>query len=293
MVEVSYKSVMEYLHSNPHVAIAIVVTAVLLVMTPVALQFVLGGKSSRKQPALDRVTFKKFALSEKIRVSHNTRIFRFALDHPDQKLGLPLGRHISLRVTVDGKEVIRPYTPISSEDDSGYFDLLIKVYPEPHGVMSRHLDSLKIGDTIDVRGPSGKYEYAPNSKKMLGMIAGGTGLTPMWQVFQAILKDPNDKTKISLIFANVTEADILLKKNLDQLQKDHPDRFSVYYVLNEPPKDWTGGVGFVTEQLIRDKVGLPAGNDKSILLCGPPPMIQAMRQHLGKIGYADTEIFKF
>jgi len=47
------------------------------------------------------------------------------------------------------KPIIRPYTPVTTEDTIGYFDLLIKVYPE--GNMSKHIDSLKVGDSLDVR----------------------------------------------------------------------------------------------------------------------------------------------
>jgi len=48
--------------------------------------------------------------------------------------------------------------------------------------MSRYLDSLKCGDTVLVRGPKGKFTYSRNMRKCLGMIAGGTGITPMYQV---------------------------------------------------------------------------------------------------------------
>lgn len=56
------------------------------------------------------------------------------------------------------------------------------------------------------------------------MLAGGTGITPMYQVANMILKNPNDKTKMRLIFANLTEEDILLQKELAALAVEHPDR---------------------------------------------------------------------
>jgi cytochrome-b5 reductase len=73
------------------------------------------------------------------------------------------------------------------------------------------------------------------------MIAGGTGVTPMYQVAAAILKDPHDTTRISLLFGNLTADDILIKQELDALAAAHPKRFSVFYVLNSPPANWTGG----------------------------------------------------
>jgi cytochrome-b5 reductase len=73
-----------------------------------------------------------------------------------------------------------------------------------------------------------------------GMIAGGTGVTPMYQVAAAILKDPQDTTRISLLFGNLTADDILIKQELDALAAAHPKRFNVYYVLNTPPANWAG-----------------------------------------------------
>lgn len=54
------------------------------------------------------------------------------------------------------------------------------------------------------------------------MIAGGTGVTPMYQVAKAILKDTTDKTQISLLFANVAADDILIENLLSELQASSP-----------------------------------------------------------------------
>ena len=45
----------------------------------------------------------------------------------DHILGLPVGQHIYLTVKIDGNLIIRPYTPVSSDDDKGFMDLVIKV----------------------------------------------------------------------------------------------------------------------------------------------------------------------
>jgi cytochrome-b5 reductase len=126
--------------------------------------------------------------------------------------------------------------------------------------MSQHLDHMKVGEVIDVKGPKGLFTYTPNMKRAFGMLAGGTGLTyvpnvltnstcsaahplllllllsecrPMLQVIQAILKNPEDRTQVSLIFANVTEDDILLRSTLEDLAAKHPDRFKLHYTLDK------------------------------------------------------------
>jgi cytochrome-b5 reductase len=199
--------------------------------------------------------FQKFVLEEKKVISHNVAVYRFALPQKTDILGLPIGQHISLAATIPGqeKEVVRSYTPISSDNDRGYFELLIKAYPQ--GNISKHVSELKIGDTMKVKGPKGAMVYTPNMCRRIGMIAGGTGITPMLQVIKAIIRERphnggKDNTQVDLIFANVNPDDILLKDDLDTLAKED-DRFNVYYVLNNPPENWNGGVGFVTADMIK------------------------------------------
>jgi cytochrome-b5 reductase len=140
-------------------------------------------------------------------ISHDTRVFRYALPSADQVLGLPIGKHLMVTATVDGKLVSRAYTPISSDDDVGYFELLIKVYfknvhpkfPEG-GKITQYLESLALGDEIEVLGPKGCITYLGHGRlrvedklkrtnpptfrqcSTIGMIAGGSGITPMLQV---------------------------------------------------------------------------------------------------------------
>ena len=216
--------------------------------------------STETKKVLDPNNFQDFPISKKVVTSHNTAIYRFKLPSPNSILGLPIGQHISLAANLDvkdpktekveNKEVVRSYTPISSDVHPGYFDLMIKSYPT--GNISRHFGTLKVGDTMKVKGPKGAMVYTPNMVRRFGMIAGGTGITPMLQIVRAILRGrkSGDKTEISLIFANVDEKDILLKEDLDQLVKED-DKFSLYYVLNNPPEKWDGGVGFVTADMIK------------------------------------------
>ncbi|XP_063479062.1 NADH-cytochrome b5 reductase 3 isoform X2 [Symphalangus syndactylus] len=196
-------------------------------------------------------------------ISHDTRRFRFALPSPQHILGLPVGQHIYLSARIDGNLVIRPYTPVSSDDDKGFVDLVIKVYfKDTHpkfpagGKMSQYLESMQIGDTIEFRGPNGllvyqgkgKFAIRPDKKsnpviktvKSVGMIAGGTGITPMLQVIRAIMKDPDDHTVCHLLFANQTEKDILLRPELEELRNEHSARFKLWYTLDRAPEGERG-----------------------------------------------------
>lgn len=244
-----------------------------------------------RKPFLKPDSWQKLPLAEIRTLTHNTKLFRFALPHPDQQLGLPVGQHISLRGSLpDGEEVMRAYTPISDINQRGFVDFVIKLYPD--GKMSRVLSAMKVGDTIDVKGPKGRFRYQPHTKRAIGMVAGGSGITPMYQVAQAILKDPHDTTQLSLIFGNVAEEDILMRDELDALADRYPN-FKVFHVLNNPPKKgWKGGSGFITQAMIKEHLP-PPGDNVIILRCGPSPMNKAMEAHLDALAYSQDMQFQF
>lgn len=242
-------------------------------------------------------------LVDKQSISPDVRKFKFALASEDQVLGLPVGKHIFLCATIDDKLCMRPYTPTSTVDEVGFFELVVKIYfkgihPKfPNGgQMSQYLDSLPIGAFLDVKGPLGHIEYQGkgnflvNGKqkfaKKLAMIAGGTGITPVYQVMQAILKDPEDDTEMYVVYANRTEDDILLKEELDAWAEQIPERVKVWYVVQESIKEgWKYSTGFVTEAILREHIPEPSHTTLA-LACGPPPMIQfAINPNLEKMGY--------
>lgn len=261
-----------------------------------ACYFYLSNKSKSKSKSkskccLDPEMFKEFKLVKRTELSHNVAKFRFALPTPNSVLGLPIGQHISCRgKDANGEDVMKAYTPTTLDSDVGYFELVIKMYPQ--GRMSHHFREMREGDYLAVKGPKGRFKYQPGQVRAFGMLAGGTGITPMFQVARAILENPSDKTKVHLIYANVTYDDILLKKELDSFAENFPDRFSIYYVLNQPPEEWSGGVGFVSAKMIQDHCPEPA-SDIQILRCGPPPMNKAMAAHLEALGYTSEMQFQF
>lgn len=248
-----------------------------------------GCRFGGKKFTLDPEQWQRFELVERLPVTHNASIFRFKLPRPTDSLSLSIGRHLQIRAVVDGKEVVRSYTPVSLPDDEGFFELLVKVYPT--GTVSKHIGSLRLGDFVECKGPKGHFEYRPNMVRHLGMIAGGTGITPMLQVIKAVLRNPDDHTEMSLVFGNLSEDDILLRKELDELASQHPERFRVHYVVNEArdARSWTGSTGLITPELIAKH--LPGPNDDArILLCGPPPMNKAMAAHLQQLGHGELRL---
>jgi len=250
--------------------------------------------------------FISLALDSVENVNHNTKKFRFKFDDENSVSGLPVASAIVTKYKGPEAEkpVIRPYTPISDEDQPGYLDLLVKKYP--NGPMSEHLFSMAPGQRLDVKGPIPKYPWSPNKHNHIALIAGGTGITPMYQLARQIFKNPEDKTQVTLIFGNVTEEDILLKRQFEDLESQFPQRFRAFYVLDQPPKDWPAGKGFINKDLLKTVLPSPQQENIKVFVCGPPGLYKAisgtkkspadqgeLSGYLKELGYTQDQVFKF
>ncbi|KAI0352185.1 ferredoxin reductase-like C-terminal NADP-linked domain-containing protein [Trametes cingulata] len=268
-------------------------------------------KISDKSP-LDPQNFVDFKLKKIEPYNHNTAKFIFELP-PDTASLLPIASCVIVKSAADaakpllddkGKPVIRPYTPISPSELPGELTFLVKRYDT--GKMSKYIHEMQPGEKLSIKGPIPKFEYKINQFDEVGMIAGGSGITPMYQILDYALKDPSNKTRFTLIFANVTEKDILLKEEFDALKAKYPKTFNVVYTVDQGSPNWKGPVGYVNQELVMQHLP-PAnlGEKAKIFVCGPPGQVAAlagpkagMKQGelggiLKQLGYTEDQVFKF
>lgn len=91
----------------------------------------------------------------------------------------------------------------------------------------------------------------------------------MYQLIRAVMKNPEDKTKIVLLTANISEEDVLLKEKFDALAKEHPKQFKAFYVLEKPPSGWSGESGRISKDLLQKAFPAPDGEKFKAFVCGP------------------------
>ncbi|WPH04827.1 NADH-cytochrome b5 reductase [Acrodontium crateriforme] len=250
--------------------------------------------------------FISLVLDEVENINHNTKKFRFKLPEEDNVSGLTVTSALITKYKGPEMEkpVIRPYTPTSDADTPGYLELIIKKYP--NGQMSQHIHNMTPGQQLQMKGPIPKYPWTENKHDHVALIAGGTGITPMYQLTRQIFKNPNDKTKVTLVFGNVTEEDILLKKELAELENQFPDRFRAFYVLSKPSKDWQQGKGHINKDLLKTVIPGPKEENVKIFVCGPPALYEAISGTkkspadqgeltgcLKELGYSQDQVYKF
>mmetsp|Transcript_45779 Transcript_45779/g.108547 ORF Transcript_45779/g.108547 Transcript_45779/m.108547 type:complete len:392 (-) Transcript_45779:33-1208(-) len=258
-------------------------------------------------------------LLSKKQISPNTFDFTFGLPSSQHVLGLPPGQHVRLIADIKDSngnietDVTRSYTPTSPMDQKGTFNLVIKVYhrnTHPNfpdgGQMTQHLDSLQIGDTIKVIGPQGAFKYKGYGEyasdygdiigkcSKIGFVCGGSGITPAFQVIQAVLANATEATSMWLVYANQREGDILLREELDKLAAEHPSRFKRWYTITQDiPEGWQYGQGRVTQAMLEEHMPQPA-EDTLVTACGPPGMIEdVVVPAFAQLGHAETRVVVF
>lgn len=248
--------------------------------------------------------FRPFKLISSRYESPDCRRFFFSLKNTNEEFMVPVASCIALKyVDSNGKETIRPYTPISSPGATGEFELLVKRYPK--GKMGNYLFNLKPGDEVLVKGPFQKFCYTPNQWKHVGMLAGGTGATPMYQFVKGVLSNSTeDKTELSLVLANNKRQDILLANEWMELNANH-ENFHLYVTLREVPKRWLGGIGLISREMISTFMPPPNEKDTKILVSGPQAMMKSLTGStkagdlksiggtLREMGYAANQVFMF
>ncbi|KAF8327132.1 uncharacterized protein EI90DRAFT_3225200 [Cantharellus anzutake] len=268
-----------------------------------------GGPSS---VFLDRRKWKAAHLVKITSVSHDSFIYRFALPSPEQPLGLPVGQHVFVRLRrkATGEVVQRAYTPVSQQDEHGHIDLLIKLYLPCAafplgGKMTVGFHELVVGDTVEFKGPLGSFVWegkgnlrwkgVPRSGiRHLGLICGGSGITPILQVLRSVLHDGEDsETHLYLLDVNRTESDILCWGELDTWYELHGDkardisrrRLKIHYTLSRPSPQWTFGTGRVNDGMLETHMP-PPSDDAMVLVCGPGGMVDdAVKPGLERLGW--------
>jgi nitrate reductase (NAD(P)H) len=260
-----------------------------------------------RETFLQSKVWRKATLHAKKIVSWDTRIFTYKLEHKEQSLGLPVGQHLMVRLRdpVTREAIIRSYTPISEINDKGFMEMLVKVYFDSPGgkggKMSQAIDALPIGHFIEMKGPIGKFEYCghgkctvngkPRQVKDFVMICGGSGITPIYQVFRAIMQNPEDKTQCTVLDGNRLFEDILCKEELDALSNGNNHKCKVLHTLTKANDDWKGLRGRITGKLVKEHC--VKSKDTLVLLCGPEALEKTMHTVLLEQGWDDDQLLFF
>eukprot|EP00927_Polykrikos_kofoidii_P052761 TRINITY_DN46707_c0_g1_i1.p1 TRINITY_DN46707_c0_g1~~TRINITY_DN46707_c0_g1_i1.p1 ORF type:complete len:303 (+),score=38.37 TRINITY_DN46707_c0_g1_i1:68-976(+) len=270
-----------------------------------------------------------YPLIERVQVARATHLLRFGLSDPQANLDLPVGKDVC--VHLPHSEQRRAYTPTSSSLQRGSFDLMVKDYPEgavskrPSSffdleipkrlqcpAVTRYLCSLKVGESAVMSGPYGEVTYigdghfseideialeigAPRSRRVgssaVAMIAGGIGITPMFQIVRWAVES-GDQLKAHILFASREVGDVMLKPELDELVARADGRLKVYYSVDHATAGWPHLSGFVSKEMIKSTLPLPS-ECGIVFVCGPAGFHSVVAGFLEELGYDEGAICHF
>jgi ferredoxin-NADP reductase/DMSO/TMAO reductase YedYZ heme-binding membrane subunit len=196
------------------------------------------------------------------------------------------GQYMTLEVAIGGARVRRSYTIASSPTRTSYCELTIKRKRE--GYVSCHLhDVLHEGDRVKVSAPSGRFTFTGSDALQVVLLAGGVGITPLMSIVR-YLTDRSWTGAIYLIVAARTRRDVIFQDELIYLQRRFPNLHVRVILSDEGDPSWTGARGRIDAALLTDFV--PALSASRVYVCGPDPMMEAMRRTLRQLGVPDSAI---
>ncbi|HEX4420691.1 MAG TPA: ferric reductase-like transmembrane domain-containing protein [Kofleriaceae bacterium] len=202
------------------------------------------------------------------------------------------GQYLNLALTIDGVRVNRSYTIASSPTRGEFCEISVKRAATGHA--SRHLHAtLHPGSVLKVSAPAGRFVFDPKAAARCVLIAGGVGITPMMSTVRS-LTDRCWPGEIYLLFSVRKQTDVVFRNELDYLQARFPNLHVRVTLTGDPDAAWGGERGQITRAMIDRLVpDLGSGPRGPVLVCGPDPMMTAVRRLLVEdMGIPDADVLQ-
>lgn len=211
------------------------------------------------------------------------------------------GQYITLEFNLDGETVRRSYSLCCSPKDGV---LQVGVKRVKGGLVSNHInDNLKVGDTVNVLPPDGKFfaEIDSTNYKSYYLFAAGSGITPILSILKTVLTKESNSC-VYLIYGNKHQESIMFKKELDELEKQYVDRLVIVHSLSSPKSKWSDLWTTPTQEFRKGRVDAdavrwmintypPYAQNAEYYICGPGKMIESTKKTLRSLDVPESRIF--
>jgi len=200
------------------------------------------------------------------------------------------GQYLTLRTTIDGKDVRRPYS-ISSPVNSDHLTVGVRCVDD--GVFSSFANkTLKAGDDLLVMTPEGRFTAKCGQSAKYLLLAAGSGITPMISIAASTLQ-ANESAEITLVYGNRQTDTIMFRRALEVMKDRYMGRLTIVHLLSREEQDvplLNGRIDAAKIAALARTGGIdPIGAD-GVFLCGPGEMIDQATVALNNIGVAPDKI---
>ena len=187
-----------------------------------------------------------------------------------------------VNIAVPGTEVTRSYS-FSNAPHEERLTFLVKL--TPGGAMSSYLDErAAVGDEITFTGPHGSFFLRETDRPVL-LLAGGTGLAPILSMLRKLQHEGSDRTA-HLVYGVSTDEDLVAVEQIERAAADLVNLTWDHCVSD--PDSSARNKGYVMSLIGPEHLH---GGDVAIYLCGPPPMVEAVRTHVSDAGLEPTGFY--
>lgn len=190
-------------------------------------------------------------------------------EHCSRQFRYKAGQFLTVRVTVDGRDLRRCYSMSSAPVED---ELKITVKRDPGGVVSNWLnDSAVAGTELHAAPPDGKFVLPECGSAAADLVAfaGGSGITPIMSLVRTALADSS--RRIKLFYANRSRDSVIFSEQLARLADANVDRLVVEHHYDEDE-------GVVTPAAVERFAGGAA--DADFYICGPAPFMATVEAAL-------------
>ncbi len=196
------------------------------------------------------------------------------------------GQFLTFTVTPHGQAIKRSYTIASSPARRDYCEVTVR--HEDRGLVSGYLhDRVHAGELLQVTAPSGKFTFAGQDGSSIVLIAGGVGVTPMMSVVR-YLTDRSWPGDIYLIYGCKADDDVIFREEIEYLRARHANLHVTLVAERADAARWPHRTGRITKELLAEAV--PEIATRHFHVCGPTPMMDAVKLMLAALGVQATQI---
>lgn len=214
-------------------------------------------------------------------------------EQPEPHLDYKPGQFLTVIIEINGKEERRSYSLCTSPFVDPFPAITVKRLPG--GIVSNYLnDHIFPGKKVTVMKPMGHFtnEYHSKHERAYGMIAAGSGITPIMGIIKSILINEPLST-VNLLYGSRSEEQIIFRKNLEKLQGQYPGRLEINHQLSKPTDAWQGNRGRIEAETVRaftENLRKRNNEDTHFFLCGPNDLMEMAKETLSTSGLKKEQI---
>ena len=220
-------------------------------------------------------------VSDIITRTYNVKSFRFP--KPDS-FSYKAGQFMFVTIKSEPQQLRKHFSISSSPTETNFVEFTKKITDSP---FSLALTALNIGDTVSLDGPYGDFTFEGEYDRV-GMLSGGIGITPLRSICK-YCADTQSEAKITLLYGNRAEEDIIFRKELEEMQQKNKS-IKVVFTLSQASQSWKGYTGIINAEMVKNEI--PDYTQTNFYTCGPPAMVEAIGSLLKELGILESQIRK-